>query len=155
MYIGYMGSVTFVVSSHYMLTPSKFQQGTEARWQDHDVIFHKPVSEFLGPELKSVSFEIILSAQHGITPEKEIKTLMAMCENGEVFPLIIGGKPVSSNYWRLESVSVGDTYYTATGKMTHAVVSVSLKEYDDSNYKEEQNKRDLYGAVGNALASLF
>jgi len=77
MYIGYMGSVTFVVSSHYMLTPSKFQQGTEARWQDHDVIFHKPASEFLGPGLKSVSFEIILSAQHGIAPEKEIKTLMA------------------------------------------------------------------------------
>ncbi|WP_295157113.1 phage tail protein [Selenomonas sp. AE3005] len=155
MYIGYMGSVTFVVSSHYMLTPSKFQQGTSARWQEHEVIFHKPVSEFLGPGQKTVSFDIILSAQHNINPAKEIKTLMNMCENGEVFPLIIGGKPVSSNYWRLESVSVGDTYYTATGKMTHAVVSVSLKEYDDSNYKEEQAKRDLYGAVGNALASLF
>jgi len=39
--------------------------------------------------------------------------------------------------------------------MTHAVANVSLKEYDDSNYKEEQTKMDLYGATGNALASLF
>lgn len=137
MYIGYMGDVSFEVSPEHLLTPTKLTQGTSSRWQEHDLILKKPVSEFLGPGLKQVSFDIILSAIHGIEPNDEIKQLMEMCEKGEVFPLLIAEKPVSSNYWRLENVSVGETYYDAEGKLTHAVVSVGLKEYDDSNYKEE------------------
>ena len=132
MYIGYMGDVSFEVSPEHLLTPTKLSQGTSSRWQEHDLILKKPVSEFLGPGLKQVSFDIVLTTAYGIEPADEISKLMEMCEKGEVFPLIIGEKPVSENYWRLESVNVGETYY-------------DLKDYDDSNYKEEQAKADLSG----------
>lgn len=145
MYIGYMGDVSFEVSPDHLLTPTKLSQGTSSRWQEHDLILKKPVSEFLGPGLKQVSFDIVLTTAYGIEPADEINKLMEMCEKGEVFPLIIGEKPVSENYWRLENVNVGETYYDPEGKLIHAVISVSLKEYDDSNYKEEQAKEDMSG----------
>lgn len=154
MYIGYMGSVVFIASSHYMLTPSNFSQETKGRWADHNVIYKKPVSEFLGPGQRTISFEIILSSMHHITPSSQINTLRRMCENGEVFPLVIGGRPVSSNFWRLDSMSVGETYYGPTGTLKFAKVSVKLIEYDDSNYTEERTQLDKIGAVANAIFSL-
>lgn len=154
MYIGYMGSVVFIVSSHYMLTPTNFTQEAKSRWADHDVIYKKPVSEFLGAGLRGVGFDVVLSSMHGIDPARQIQTLQSMSENGDVFPLIIGGKPVSQNYWRLDSMSVADTYYNPVGKLVRARVSVKLTEYDDSNYTEEKSKLNLYGSIANAILSL-
>lgn len=154
MYVGYMGSIVFITSSHYMITPSNFQQSAKGRWSDHDVIYKKPTSEFLGPGLRNVSFDIILSSMHNISPEKQIATLQQMCETGAVFPLVIGGRPVTHNNWRLDSFDVGSTYYGPTGKLQRATVSVKLIEYDDSNYTEERSKIDTYGSVANLLLSL-
>lgn len=155
MYVGYMGGVVFISSSDYMITPSNFSESGAARWADHDVIHQKPVSEFIGPGLEEISFDIILSAQNGINPDDQIKTLRKMRDVGAVFPLIIGGKPVSQNYWRLESISDGNNYYTSTGKRIWTTVSVKLKEYYDKNYKEEKSKISLYGNIGNGIASIF
>lgn len=154
MYVGYMGSIVFVTSSHYMLTPSNFSQEAKGRWSDHDVIYKKPSSEYLGPGLRTISFDILLSAMHGISPETQIRTLRQMCETGAVFPLVIGGKPVTQNYWRLDSMSVSDTHYGPMGKLQQATVNVKLTEYDDSNYAEEASKIDLYGSAANLLLSL-
>lgn len=153
MYIGYMGGVVFIVSSDYMITPSNLSVTGSGRWSDHDVIHQKPVSEFVGPGLEELSFDIILSAQHGINPDDQVKELRQMRDTGAVFPLIIGGKPVSQNYWRIESLSESDNYYTSTGKRTRSTVNVKLKEYYDKNYKEEKSKLNLYGAIGNGIAA--
>ena len=125
MYIGYMGSVVFIVSSHYMLTPTNLTQDTKGRWQDHDVIYKKPSSEFLGPGLRNLSFDIILSKM-----------------------------TVTQDVWRVDSMSVNNTYYDPVGKLIRAVVNVKLVEYDDSNYTEEQSKIGLYGSIANLIFSI-
>lgn len=155
MYIGYMGDIVFLASSHYFLTPSNTERSTAGRWQDHELIYKKPVSEFLGADLQEMSFDLFLSKQYGIDPKKQYEELKTMCETGAVFPLILGGRPVSQNYWTLRSLSLSDVYYTPTGKMHTAKVSVKLKEYDDSNYTEEKTKVDLYGLIGNAITGIF
>ena len=85
MYIGYMGDVTFVVSSHYMITPSEFQRSGESRWSEHDLILRKPVSQFKGPGLEKVTFKIQLRADHNITPSSQLKKLRQMRDTGAVF----------------------------------------------------------------------
>ncbi len=155
MYIGYMGPVVFVSSSQFLLTPTGLTQEGEARWHDHEILHYKPVSEFLGPGLESVSFEIILSSQHGVSPDSQIKLLREMRDTGVVFPLIIGGKPVSQNYWRLTGLSEDDNYYGPTGNRIWCKLKVQLKEYSTDNYTEEQAKADLYGSIGNVLATVF
>ena len=60
-----------------------------------------------------------------------------MRDNGIVCPLIIGGEPVSQNYWYVESVDEADAIYDAYGEIVAITANVTLKEYDTANTDEE------------------
>ncbi|AXB82779.1 phage tail protein [Megasphaera hexanoica] len=139
MYIGYMGSIIFGVSEHYLVTPDEVSRSGEARWQTHDLIMNKPVAQFIGPGQEELSFKLRLMTQYNATPERQLKTLREMRDNGMVFPLIIGGKPVSQNYWYLESVEEAEAIYNAYGRILYITANVKLKEYDLENTDEESS----------------
>ena len=122
--------MVFVASEQELRTPADFARSGSARWEEHKLHLHKPAGEFSGAELDKISFKIHLSSIHGISPEDEIKTLWAMMENGEIFPLILAGKPITENSWLIESLSVENTYFDGEGKMLFATICVNLKEYD-------------------------
>jgi len=137
MYIGYMGDIVFSVSSSHMLTPSNYERESTARWAEHALLLRKPVSQFGGPGLESLSFTIILDIDHGVQPEKQLKKLRKMRDTGAVFPLIIGGMPVTQNYWRLDSIKEGNNYWSADGKLIQCSASLQLTEYEEGNKTEE------------------
>lgn len=153
MYVGYMGDIPFIASDKYLLTPSETSRAISSRWADHELIGQKPVSQFVGANLEELSFKITLSAEHGVNPKLQIEKLKNLVDTGTVFPVILGDSPISENYWRLESFSVDDSYYTATGHLMQTEVSVKLKEYDDSNY-HEQSKLETYGRIFNVATIL-
>lgn len=155
MYIGYMGTVVFAVSERYLLTPSDFERSGDARWNTHDVILKKPVSQFTGPGQENISFKLQLRSDYGVNPNTQLQTLRMMRDTGMVFPLIIGGRPVAQNYWYIESLGEGDAVFDTYGKPLAITASVSLKEYDDSNYTEEKTLIDKYGKAYNVVATLF
>lgn len=155
MYIGYMGSIVFTVAKMYLVTPSEFQRSGQSRWEEHDLILSKPVSQFKGPGLEKLTFKIQLRSDHGATPAYKLRTLRRMRDTGEVFPLIIGGRPVTQNYWRLDSLSEENNYYDSTGKLIQSTANVSLTEYDDSNYKEENTRINKYGTLYNTVSSIL
>ncbi len=131
MYIGYMGDVVFIVSPKYMVTPSSMERESSARWAEHDLILRKPVSQFGGPGLEKLSFNIVLDAGHGVNPAEQVKTLQRMRDSGAVFPLVIGGKPIGQNYWRLDTVKEGTCYWTPSGRLQRCTVALSLTEYEE------------------------
>ena len=137
MYIGYMGEIIFKVSEDYMLTPKDYERESSGRWSEHDLILRKPVSQFGGAGLEKITFSILLDADHGIDPEKQLKILRKMRDTGEVFPLIIGGSPVSQNYWRLDSIKESGHIFTPEGLLMQCTPQLSLTEYEDGNYTEE------------------
>lgn len=137
MYIGYMGDIVFITSADYLLTPSDYAREASGRWAEHDLIMRKPVSQFGGPGLEKLSFDILLDAGHGISPDKQLKKLRKMRDTGAVFPLVIGGRPVSQSSWRLDSLKESDHYFTATGELQQCRASVQLTEYADANSVEE------------------
>lgn len=139
MYIGYMGDIVFVVSENYMLTMTGDERESEARWSEHALIMRKPVSQFGGPGLEKLSFSILLDMDHGINPAKQLKELRRMRDTGAVFPIVIGGEPISQSYWRLDSLKEGNKYYTAAGQLMQCRVHLSLTEYDDKNTVEENS----------------
>lgn len=145
MYIGYMGDIVFSVSASHMLTPSNFGRESEARWAEHGLLLRKPVSQFGGPGLEKLSFDIILDADHGIKPDEQLKKLRKMRDTGAVFPLVIGGKPVTQNYWRLDSVKEGNCYWTPNGKLQQCIASLQLTEYEEGNHTEENAVATNYG----------
>lgn len=155
MYIGYMGDVVFVTSSNYLLTPSNFQRSGEGRWEEHDLIMKKPVSQFKGAGLEKISFKLQLQSKFNVSPRQQLRRLRQMRDTGAVFPLVIGGQPVTQNYWRLDSISEEDNYYSPLGVLIETTVSVSLTEYDDSNYTEEKTMIGKLGTGINAVSALF
>ena len=99
------------------------------RWVKHDLIGRKPVMEFLGPDVEKVSMKIQLRTDHGINPESELGRLRKMRDTGAVFPFILGGAPVSDNYWLLEDIGENVSYWRAGGKILSVSVDITLTEY--------------------------
>lgn len=136
-YIGYFGDVVFSVNQDFMLTPTDFEREAGSRWNDHNLILHKPTSQFAGPELEKIKFKIILDINHGVDPEEQLKILRNIRDNGIVLPLVINSIPVTNNYWRLDSIRESNNFYNGA-VLIHSEPELSLTEYDDSNTVESE-----------------
>lgn len=129
MQIGSMGDIPFVVTYGKIRTFSDYGRSGSGRWAKHDLIGRKPVMEFLGPDVEKVSMKIQLRTDHGINPESELGRLRKMRDTGAVFPFILGGAPVSDNYWLLEDIGENVSYWRAGGKILSVSVDITLTEY--------------------------
>lgn len=129
MQVGSMGDIPFVVTYGKIRTFSDYGRSGSGRWAKHDLIGHKPVMEFLGPDVEKVSMKIQLRTDHGINPESELERLRTMRDTGAVFPFILGGAPVSDNYWLLEDIGENVSYWRAGGKILSVSVDITLTEY--------------------------
>lgn len=129
MQVGSMGDIPFVVTYGKIRTFSDYGRSGSGRWAKHDLIGRKPVMEFLGPDVEKVSMKIQLRTDHGINPESELGRLRKMRDTGAVFPFILGGAPVSDNYWLLEDIGENVSYWRAGGKIFSVSVDITLTEY--------------------------
>ena len=129
MQVGSMGDIPFVVTYGKIRTFSDYGRSGSGRWAKHDLIGRKPVMEFLGPDVEKVSMKIQLRTDHGINPESELGRLRKMRDTGAVFPFILGGAPVSDNYWLLEDIGENVSYLRAGGKILSVSVDITLTEY--------------------------
>lgn len=129
MQVGSMGDIPFVVTYGKIRTFSDYGRSGSGRWAKHDLIGRKPVMEFLGPDVEKVSMKIQLRTDHGINPESELGRLRKMRDTGAVFPFILGGTPVSDNYWLLEDIGENVSYWRAGGKILSVSVDITLTEY--------------------------
>lgn len=129
MQVGSMGDIPFVVTYGKIRTFSDYGRSGSGRWAKHDLIGRKPVMEFLGPDVEKVSMKIQLRTDHGINPESKLGRLRKMRDTGAVFPFILGGAPVSDNYWLLEDIGENVSYWRAGGKILSVSVDITLTEY--------------------------
>lgn len=129
MQVGSIGAIPFVVSAEKIRTFHDFSRTGAGRWAKHDLVGRKPVLEFLGPDIEKISMKIQLRVDHGINPESELERLRKMRDDGEVFPLILGGSPVSNEYWTIESIGENVSFWRAGGKISSVTVDISLQEY--------------------------
>lgn len=127
--IGSFGSIVFQTSDRKIVTPRGMQQTAGSSWALHDIFGGKQKAEYTGQVLRTISFEIILSAELGVRPRKTLEQLERMAEGREAFPLVVGGRPVGENPWRL--VSLSETWDTVLnrGELISAKASLNLEEY--------------------------
>lgn len=133
MFVGAMGDVVFMVSSLYTHTFNDFSRDSSARWAEHEIIGSKPVSEYLGPGIDKVRFKIHLSADLLASPEAAAKRIRRMCDNGDAFTVIIGGRPLSNELWCIESVSEAKEYFDGWGHTISSTLDITLREYTLNN----------------------
>lgn len=127
--IGTFGPIVFIASDDVIKTFNSFNRTEQGRWAKHDVIGRKPVSEFLGPDLGTISFRMRFDVSYGMNPRKEMDNLVTMVRDGKAYPLIIGGKGLGVSKWSLQSVSQDWKYFDNRGNLLIGEVTVSLEEY--------------------------
>ena len=127
--IGNLGNlITFEVSTDKVLTFDRMQRTVTGRWATHDVIGGKTKSEFLGAGNGSITLPIFLSAAHGVKPRKTLERIADAVERGEYYPLVIGGRSVGKNKWRITSSSEAWEKVIKNGGLVEASVTLTLEE---------------------------
>lgn len=124
-----MGSVVFVVNPKTIRTFNDLTRSSAGRWANHEVIGKKPLSQFLGPGLDTVSFTMRLDVRYGINPRKELDALVELERAGKAMPLIIGGKALGVGLWKITSLEQNWSSVDNRGNVLAATVNIALEEY--------------------------
>lgn len=127
--IGSLGDVIFETSTEKILNFDDFKYQVSGRWSKHDVLAAKPKSQFTGPELDTVSFTMRFDVMLGVNPKEMLDKLSRLVAKGEAVLLIIGGKPLGSDKWTIESINQSWKTVDNKGNILVATADVTLKEY--------------------------
>lgn len=128
MAVGYFGDVIFSTSDKKILSFRDFKLSASSAWGEHKRSGQKSEWEFLGPNAEKVSFVIVLDANFGVNPRREIEKLIEYVESGAINPLVIGGRKIG-NRWRATSLSSTWAHIMNDGKLIKASVSITIEEY--------------------------
>jgi phage protein U len=114
-----------------VLTFDNMQRDGAGRWATHEIIGQdkKPLLEFLGPDLETLSFSIFMSSFLGINPSAEFQKLRSLRDGGVICDFVIGGSAVITNQWIIKSLSESHKTYDGSGNLLVAAVNISLTEY--------------------------
>lgn len=125
--IGILGQLPFVCSSDKVLTFTELTRDNEARWARHEVIGKKPILEFVGEGLSSVSLTIRFDISLGIPPMVGLERLKRMLENRQYKTLIIGGEYLGR--YVIEGVSEVRKFHNGRGICQVATANIKLTEW--------------------------
>ncbi|MEK3955301.1 phage tail protein [Psychrobacillus sp. FSL K6-1464] len=127
--IGYYGPIKFTTSDKRILTFDDFKREASARSEKHAPIGRKPVKEFIGPELDTITFTILFSAANGVNPRVDMEKWLRMCRTGEAHVLVIGKRALGLDKWTVESVSQSWDVIFNKGELYSSKVDITLEEY--------------------------
>lgn len=128
--IGTLGEAVFEVSIDRVFTFRDFSRSGSPRLEEHAVIGRKPTLEYVAPGLNEISFSIRLDRFLGVDPEKELEKIREAMEQGQIIPLIIGGKYLGR--WVITKADEKHSRHDGAGKIVVAEVSIALKEVADN-----------------------
>ncbi|WP_297429326.1 phage tail protein [Clostridium sp.] len=127
--IGYFGKVVFKASRKKVLTFSDLKHSTSGRIEKHNVIGKKPVSEFIGPDVDTITFTINLNGSNGVKPRTEMEKWTKMANDGVAEILVIGHKALGKDKWIVKSVSEAWDVIFNKGELYSGKIDVTLEEY--------------------------
>lgn len=120
---------TFTVSSKKLLTPSNVKGQTGSEWATHSRTGAKARSQWIAPNLKSYTLDLLLRAQDGVRPRATLEKLQKAAESAKVDYFIIGGKPLSSLPFKILSITDSWDVVLSGGVLTQCMVSLTIEEY--------------------------
>lgn len=124
--IGSLGTLPFVSSQEKVQTFNGLTRDLTSRWAKHDVLYKKPVLEWIGDDLASVSLSIRFDAFLGSPPAQCLEELKQMLESRQAHTLVIGGSLIGK--FVIESISESRKFHTGRGVCQVAEARITLKE---------------------------
>lgn len=129
MAMGSWGPFVFQTSDKKMFALHGISRSTGSSWATHNTIKGKPKVQYQAATLRSASGTVTLRADYGIKPRVQLDKMASAAEKSKVYPLIIGGKPLSTYPMRLTGISeTWNTVYNG-GELFSAEVSLTFEEY--------------------------
>lgn len=130
MAIGSWGSkIVFTVSDRKVLTFRDMTRTISADWATHSRIGLKDQVEYLRPALQKLTFTMELNALLGVRPRAMLDKLATCAEKGLVYPMVVGGRRVGKNRWRITNLSEAWETVLDRGELIQAKVTVTMEEY--------------------------
>lgn len=127
--IGLLGGIRFRVSDSRTLTIKKLKREIATEWNAMDRIALKPMVEYGGPKLQTVSLEIVLDAGLGVRPKTLLRSLDRMAEGSEAYELVLGKRMIGKNKWVITKCSEVYDVILRGGEIYKATVTLTLQEY--------------------------
>jgi len=93
------------------------------------VIMGKQSLEFTGPNIESVSYEMLFHSHLGVVPIDEVKKLREMRDTGVADYLILDGEPQGSDKWVITDISEKWEHMDPDGSPHIILATVNMKEY--------------------------
>lgn len=129
MAVGSFMGRAFTVNNWQIFTPSNLKGSTGSDWATHDVAGGKARSQWLGPKLKSYTFDLLLRAQDGVSPRSTLDYFQRMAESAAVDWFVIGGTPLSPNPFKITGISDEWDAVLNGGALVECKVSLTIEEY--------------------------
>lgn len=136
--IGSFGGLVFRVVSmvgtdgkrvRKILSPSNINQEISGNWADHSIIGKKPKSEFLGPDLRSLTLQIVVDVQLGYKPHAILRKINKFVEEGKVDIFVLGTHKIGTGKWKMEKASEAFNLIYNEGQLARATIDITLGEY--------------------------
>lgn len=132
--IGYLGKgpddgISFIVSREVFRTPKNLKWSGSVRYATHERHNTHALTEFTGIDPDRFSFDILLTAEMGVDPLKEVVKIWNYERDGEALGLVIGGKAYGKYRWNIKSHETKIEYTDKGGDMYAVEVTVELLEY--------------------------
>lgn len=143
--IGSFGDIVFEISKKKIQSFSDFTRTTQPRWEEHAILGNKPLPEFDGPGLDTITFSILFSAHLGVNPEKQMAKVREFARKGKKSLFIRGNKPISSNYWIITEVS--EKHKTVDSKGNVLIIEADLTLLEYPNNKASKNNKAKVSTV--------
>lgn len=125
--IGTLGELPFVCSQGKVLTFTGLSRDLSVRWAQHEVIGRKPVLEWIGEDLASVTLTIRFDISLGTPPILGLTALKQMMNSRKDRMLIIGGEFLGR--FVIDSISEERKFHTGAGVCQVAEATINLKEW--------------------------
>lgn len=127
--IGSFGTVVFRVSASEIETIRNVVRSQSAQYATHQRHGTSALTEFVGVNPETLTFDMDLSVYLGISPKAEISKLKEYLQTGATVPLVMGGRIVGKYRWTVQSLKISEGSRNRNGILEQATVSVSLLEY--------------------------
>lgn len=129
MRIGCLGDIPFVVSSDAVLTPTNFTESASATYATHQRHLDNAITEFIGNNPDTITFDMEISAWLGVDPQGEINKLWDYIRNAKPISLVVGNIVYGKYRWVVKSFKTKTKHTSKDGTWMAVTVSVSLLEY--------------------------
>lgn len=127
--IGSFLDVVFEVREDKVNTFTNFTRSGEARYEKHDIKHQKPLTEFEGPDLDDLSFDVKLSANLGVNPTTELAKWVSARNTGQSGMFVLGNIPISNTGFVIRKITETHTTFDGKGNVLTIELNIELLEY--------------------------